>query len=174
MKKAFFLFLFVAIGKLVSAQYKPVDNGSTVQFKIKNLGFNTGGSFSGLSGVIKFDPQHVADASFDIGLTANSVNTENGMRDDHLRKPTYFDVQKYPQIKIVSDKITTSGKGYVFNGKLTIKDHTKGISFPFTAEPAEGGYRFKGSFSINRRDFEVGGSSTISDNLDVDLNVMAK
>ena len=34
------------------AQYKPVDNGSSVQFTIKNLGINVKGSFSGLDGNI--------------------------------------------------------------------------------------------------------------------------
>jgi polyisoprenoid-binding protein YceI len=60
-------------------------------------------------------------------------------------------------------------------GKLTLKNHTKDLSFPFTAEAADGGgYRFKGTFSINRKDFEVGGTSTISDNLDVTLDITAK
>jgi polyisoprenoid-binding protein YceI len=64
--------------------------------------------------------------------------------------------------------------GYMFNGKLTIKGHTKDISFPFNATVVDGGYRFRGSFSINRRDFEVGGSSTISDRTDINLDVTVK
>jgi hypothetical protein len=56
-----------------------------------------------------------------------------------------------------------------------LKNHVKELSFPFTAEAqGGGGYRFKGGFSINRKEFEVGGTSTISDNLDVELDVIAK
>ncbi|HVV03351.1 MAG TPA: YceI family protein, partial [Puia sp.] len=58
-------------------------------------------------------------------------------------------------------------------GKLTIKGHEKGISFPFSATAAMGGYLFKGAFKIKRKDFEVGGTSTISDEMDVSLSVFA-
>ncbi|HMH20804.1 MAG TPA: YceI family protein [Puia sp.] len=175
--KRVILFLLVAVaGKSVSAQYKPVDNGSAVQFKVKNFGFSVDGSFTGLTGTVLFDPAQPANAAFDISIDANSVNTDNTMRDEHLRKPTYFDVKNYPRIKLESVKINAAGKkgGFLFSGKLTIRNHTKDISFPFTAEASGGGYLFKGSFTINRKDFEVGGTSTISDNLEVSLSVLAR
>jgi polyisoprenoid-binding protein YceI len=77
----------------------------------------------------------------------------------------------------VSAKVEQSNKKGVWltSGKLTIKNHTKDISFPFTATAsAGGGYIFSGKFNINRRDFDVGGSSIISDNLEVTLTVLAK
>ena len=58
-------------------------------------------------------------------------------------------------------------------GKLTIKNVTREISFPFTVEPREGGYLFNGEFKINRIDYEVGESSSVSDNLTVILKVFA-
>lgn len=176
MKKIIVLFLLAAIGKPAWTQYKPVDDGSSVQFRIKNFGFGITGAFTGLTGTIRFDPQHPADAAFDVSVNAVTVNTDNNMRDDHLRAPSYFDTNKYPLIRIVSDKVTISGKKetYLFTGKLTIKDHTKDISFPFSTMATGGGYRFKGVFTINRKEFGVGGTSTISDNLEVELNVMAK
>ena len=58
-------------------------------------------------------------------------------------------------------------------GELNIKNHTKEISFPFLAEPSGDGYLFKGVFTINRRDFDVGGSSIISDNAEISLSVYA-
>jgi polyisoprenoid-binding protein YceI len=158
------------------AQYKPVDKESTLKFRIKNLGFGVDGSFAGFQGDIRFDPAHPADAAFDVSIDANSVNTDNSMRDDHLRAGSYFDVKNSPRIRLVSEKVAASGKKgmWVLSGKLTIKNHTKDISFPFSATASGGGYLFDGTFSINRRDFEVGGMSTISDNLDVTIHVLAK
>jgi polyisoprenoid-binding protein YceI len=158
-----------------TAQYKPVDNGSSVEFKIKNFGINTKGSFKGLQGSISFNIARPADASFDVSIDANTINTENEMRDNHLRAETYFDVKKYPHIRLVSAKITPSDKAGVFliSGKLTIKNTTRDISFPFTAVPANDGYLFKGTFNINRRDFDVGGASIISDNLQVQLSILS-
>ena len=154
----------------------PVDSASEVNFKIKNLGFNTSGSFSGPAGTIRFTPDDLDGCSFDVHIDAKSVNTGVELRDNHLRSEDYFDVKNYPQIRFVSVKVTGSKKnGTLFvSGKLTIKGTTRDISFPFTAQPVTDGYLFTGEFKINRRDFGVGGGSTVSDNLTVLLKVIAK
>jgi polyisoprenoid-binding protein YceI len=154
----------------------PSDSESKVRFRIKNFGFNVTGTFTGLQGNINFDPNDPGSCRFDVTIDAKTINTGIDMRDDHLRKSDYFDVEKYPQIKFVSVKIspsTKSGTLFIF-GRLTIKNVTKDISFPFTATPAANGYLFSGEFKINRRDFKVGGGSTVSDNLTVMLSVVAK
>lgn len=154
----------------------PSDNGSSVKFRIKNFGFNVTGSFKGLQGSIRFDPNDLASSQFDVSINAKTINTGIDMRDNHLRKSDYFDVENYPQIRFVSVKISPSTKPgtlFIF-GRLTIKSVTKEISFPFRATPNDGGYLFSGEFTINRREFKVGGGSTISDNLTVMLSVIAK
>jgi polyisoprenoid-binding protein YceI len=154
----------------------PVDSASSVTFKIKNLGFNTTGHFSGITGTVTFDPDDLAGSHFDVQIKANTVDTEVNMRDNHLRSDEYFDVKNYPQITFVSVKVTPSNKSgtlFVF-GKLTMKGVTKDISFPFTAQPIQDGYLFDGAFNLNRRHFKVGGGGTVSDNLTVILKVVAK
>jgi polyisoprenoid-binding protein YceI len=159
--------------KLGQAQYKPVDQGSTVTFKIGNFGFDVNGSFgTGLQGTITFDPQNVGGASFDVSIDASTINTDNKMRDGHLRDEGYFDVKNYPRIRLVSTKITATNGGYQFTGQLTMKGKSKEVTFPFTAVAAADGYVFKGAFTINRKDFGVGGTSTISNSLTVSLNVV--
>jgi len=159
----------------VSAQIKPVDDKSTIDFSIRNFGIRVSGTFKGVEGTIHFDPAHPDQANFDIGLDANSVNTDNSLRDDHLRGETYLDIKHYPRIRFVSTKVLPSNKKDIWfiYGKLSIKGHEKDISFPFSATAAMGGYLFKGAFKIKRKDFEVGGTSTISDEMDVSLSVFA-
>lgn len=175
MKNFFVLLMLTLTYNLATAQYKPVDKGSSLQFNIKNLGFGVSGKFTGFKGSIMFDAQSPANGSFDVTIDANTVNTDNSLRDSHLRDASYFDVQKYPVIRFVSSKINPAGKSGTYNvsGKLTIKDVTRDISFPFTAIALSEGYIFKGSFKINRKDFGVGGTSTISNELEVLLDVMA-
>jgi polyisoprenoid-binding protein YceI len=176
--KRFLLFVSMVIMAAtgIAQSYKPVDGGTTIRFRIKNLGFNTTGSFKGIGGTINFDPNNLAACGFDITVDANTVNTGIDARDNHLRKEEYFDVKNHPHIKFVSTKVTKSTKaGTLFvYGKLTIKGVAKDISFPFTAKTVDGGYLFNGEFKLNRRDFKVGGGSTVSDNLTVMLDVMAK
>lgn len=175
MKVSLWLFCFVLISRISFAQYHPVETGSSVQFVIKNFGFNVGGSFSGIQGEIRFNPDSLSVARFEVSVNAASINTDNNLRDGHLREDTYLDVKNHPRIRFVSESIrAVKKKGeYEMSGRLTIKSKTKLISFPFTATPSGKGYLFAGSFKIDRRDFEVGGSSTISDNLTVNLKVLA-
>ena len=168
------LLVLFGTGTIRAQQYKPTDQGSEIDFEIKNFGFNTKGSFSGLDGTITWDARNPAEAAFDVSIGANTINTDNDMRDDHLRKDTYFDVTKYPRIRLVSTSISKKGDHYIFHGKLTIKSTTKDIEFPFIATPVGNDYIFKGEFTINRKDFDVGGSSTISNSLKVLLTVLAK
>jgi polyisoprenoid-binding protein YceI len=174
MKKIILLLLIAGVTNTALAQYKPVEQGSWLKFSIKNLGFGVDGSFSGFEGTIDFDPQNLADSKFDVTINAATVNTDNSLRDEHLKGEGYFDVKNNPKIRIASNKIATAKGGYLFNGVLSIKGKSKPISFPFTATPSADGYLFKGSFKMNRRDFNIGGTSTVSDELEVNINVIAK
>src|SRR5580693_83420 len=149
MKKTTFSILFILFSLfLFSQDLKPLDQGSTIDFKLKNFGLNTGGSFSGLQGIIHFDESNLSTASFDVSLDASSVNTGNDSRDNHLRDEDYFDVKKYPRIHFVSTTIKAGAKqnAFILSGKLTIKDITQEISFPFLAKPSNEGYIFAGEF----------------------------
>jgi polyisoprenoid-binding protein YceI len=173
MKNTLLLFVALLTTKLLSAQYKPADQESEIKFTVNNFGFGVDGSFKGIQGTIDFDPQNATAGRFDVTIDASTVNTDNSLRDSHLKNDGYFDVKNYPRIRLVSTALSGSGGTYRFTGQLTIKDKTKEVSFPFTAAPANGSIVFKGSFKINRKDFGVGGTSTISNELTVSLNVAA-
>mgnify|MGYP001259231335 CR=1 FL=1 len=159
-----------------SQQFVPVDEQSTVQFIITNIGFEVTGTFGGLQGSVWFDEKNLGSSYVNVTVNAASVDTDNSSRDKHLRGADYFNVKIYPLIRLTSVKIAKSVTPgyYVLFAKLTIKETTKEISFPFTATPEAGAYRFKGEFSIKRRDFAVGGKNTISNDLKVKLNVLTK
>ena len=165
----------LAFATCFAQEYKPVDEGSSVSFEIKNLGFNSKGSFTGLDGKIIFDPKDPSKASFDVSINAASINTDNNTRDSHLKKESYFDVEKYPKIRFVSTSLSADKSGhYTLSGKLTIKATTKDIYFACTATPQGNDLLFKGDLRIDRKDYGVGGSSTLSNSVTISLSVLAK
>ena len=168
--------MLVSVQPILAQLYKPPDQGSAIGFEIKNFGFNTKGTFGGLDGTINWDPKDPGKAVFDVSISAATINTDNDLRDEHLRKDSYFDTEKYPRIRMVSTGISGPDKSghYTFKGKLTIKSTTRDLEFPFIATPMVDDYIFKGEFSIDRKAFDVGGSSTISNSLKVSLTVLAK
>ena len=157
------------------AQLKPIADKSEINFTIKNFGLNTNGSFSGLKGTIQFDSTKLSSTSFNISVAANTVNTGVDARDSHLKKEEYFDADKYPTISFKSTEIKKTSNGFVVSGSLTIKSTTKNISFPFSVKPQSGGLLFTGNFTINRKDYDVGGSSAVlGNNVDLSLKVFAQ
>lgn len=172
------LIYFIGIQNITIAQnYSVVDEGSSVTFSIKNLGFVVNGSFKNLQGNIVFDANHLSTSTFNITVNAASVDTKNNARDKHLKKEEYFDVDKYPTIAFIADKIEkeTIANTFKVRGRFIIKNQSKQVAFSFTATPNANGLTFLGKVNLNRRDFKVGGSSLIlSDNLILSLNVLAR
>ncbi len=147
-----------------------------VKFKIRNAGLNVDGVFTGLQTTIKFDPNAAAESYILASVESKTVNSDNSMRDNHLKKSDYFDVVKYPKITIESTGITLeNAQHYKGVFKITIKNKTKELTIPFTFVEKDGKATFEGKFVINRKDFGIGGSSFIlSDNVEivVKLNVI--
>ncbi len=169
------LFLFVIASAFAVLQLKPVDSENAVTFVIKNLGINTKGELSGLKGTIEWNEESPTDSKMAVTVAVSTINTGIDTRDSHLKKDEYFDADHYPEIKITSNTIAKSNDGFTMNAALTIKDVSKNISFPFTALKKPDGYLFSGKFTINRRDFGVGGNSVVmSDNVEISLNITAK
>lgn len=166
----FILPVFMAMS-FTSGDLKPVDTNEAVTFTIKNFGINTSGGIKGLKGIIKWDPANPSASVFNVSVDVSTINTGIEMRDSHLKKDEYFDVEKYPDINFVSTAVTASN----LTGNLTIKGVTKQVSFPFTVKPSNGGFLFEGTFSINRKDFGIGGGSvSLSNSVKINLKVQAK
>ncbi|MEX8549350.1 MAG: YceI family protein [Mucilaginibacter sp.] len=135
---------------------------SAVTFKIKNLGINTEGSFGGFKATIIFDKEPLESSSIEASVDTRTINSDNEMRDDHLKKEAYFDVAHYPEIKMKSVALKhQKGENYTGDFDVTIKAKTKRIKLPFTYTENDSGNSFKGSFPIKRSDFDIGGKSMV-------------
>ncbi len=143
-------------------QYVPVEKGCKVEFKtIKHKGGEEiiRGTLNNLNGNITFDPKNPRAASFDIAISVGSINTGKKDRDNDLKKGDYFNLAKYPLIKIKSTSVTQDRPGgviYILHGDLTMKGVTKPVNIQFTATPFGTGYLFRGTLEMNRLPFNVG------------------
>lgn len=138
---------------------------SDISFTIKNFGFKVSGTFSGLQANIRFNPNDLTACSIEASVPSSTVNTDNNSRDKHLKSEDYFDVVKYPKIRLksVSFKHSTANN-YTGSFNITIKEITKLIDIPFTYVEEGNTAKLKGTFPILRRDFGVGGKNLILSN----------
>lgn len=159
------------------AVIQPVDGESSVRFSIRNFGINVQGRLRGLKGEIVFDPAQLGSSRFQVSLKSNTVETGNRLRDEHLKKRDYLDAVGFPEIFFRSTAVRQGATAdvWLLTGILTIKGTSKPVEIPFQAEKSGPGYRFTGSFRINRLDFKVGDSSiSLSDNLTISLEIISR
>jgi polyisoprenoid-binding protein YceI len=157
------LLLFITSYSFSQSKYTVAK--STITFKIKNLGVNTGGNISGFKGDIQFDPAHLDASLIEASVETNTINTGNDTRDEHLRSDSYFDAVKYPKITIKSVSLKhKSGDSYTGTFSLTIKDKTNTVEIPFTYTETGNTASFKGTLEIKRSDYGLGGKSMIMSN----------
>jgi len=104
---------------------------SAAHFSVKHMMVSTvRGSFDQVSGTVNFDPAAPESASVQIEIHAASINTGNDGRDDHLRNPDFFDVEKFPTLRFQSTSVEKVADGeYLLKGNLTIRDVTREVTF---------------------------------------------
>lgn len=119
-------------GTGVAETYKIDTVHSSVEFSIRHLVSRTSGHFNEFSGTIMYDPAHPEKMSVDATVQANSIDTGNERRDNHLRSDDFFGVEKYPTITFKSTSAKKDGDTILLTGDFTMHGTTKTITLPVT------------------------------------------
>ena len=119
------------------------------------------GNFNDFSGTAVVG-ENLADSTVEVKIVANSVDTRNEQRDEHLRSGDFFGSEEHPEIIFRSTSVRETGpNSFEITGDLTIKDVTQSLTIPFTYEGVAtdpfGNQRagFEGSVVVNRKDFGI-------------------
>src|SRR3984957_3466108 len=154
---------------------------SSAQFSVRHLGISTiRGAFTKVSGTILLDDTNPAKDQITASIDAASVDPRVEMRDNDLRSPNFFDVQKYPTITFKSKKIEPAGPGKLkIAGDLTIHCVTKEVSLDVdspssTIKDPWGNPRRGASAStkVIRQDFGINGApGVVGDEITISLDV---
>ncbi|AZA80722.1 polyisoprenoid-binding protein [Chryseobacterium lactis] len=165
MKKVFLSFVFVLFSMMSFAQnnWEIDPMHSSVNFNIKHMGISfVQGRFDKFNGKVVTKGANLDNATFNIAILAESINTNVEMRDQHLRSDEFFAVGRYPEILFESTSVTKDKEGsYTFKGKLTIKGNTNDVSIPVTfggITKNKSGKEVMGlqaKFNINRLDYKI-------------------
>jgi polyisoprenoid-binding protein YceI len=108
---------------------------TSIVFSVGHAGLSyTYGFFRESSGSYILGP-NPPDCRFQLTIQANSLDTNNAKRDEHLRSPDFFNVQQFPTITFESTSCTVSnppegGTVYQVTGNLTIHGVTRQVTVP--------------------------------------------
>jgi polyisoprenoid-binding protein YceI len=126
----------------------------------------TRGHFKTLRGRLHVDEQNPANSWVDAQVEAASIDTQNKLRDAHLRSAAFFDVKQYPTITFASTHVEHIGaQDYKVTGNLTLHGVTRPITFDvhYHGQNSMMGARtgLRASATINRHDFGLGRGAAV-------------
>ena len=137
---------------------------SGIEFQIRHLGVaNVRGSLSGIKGVVKMDMKDMPKSSVEVVIDANTVNTGDAKRDEHLKSPDFFNVAKFPTLTFKSTSVGMVGGKLQMTGELTLAGVTKPVTLdldgPAAPQKGQGGKTISGFSAtgiLKRTDFNFG------------------
>jgi polyisoprenoid-binding protein YceI len=152
---------------------------SSVKFFVKASVALTG-NFDKWDASLTFTSPDVSTGVLDIKISAATVNTGSGMKDDKLKSKDFFNVAQDPYITFKSTKIVQTGATtYEVDGNFTIRGVSKPEKLNLTAErSAQGdGGTVQGVMAFDRKEFGMTSGIPfikIADRVEVTVNLKAK
>ncbi|OLY90962.1 Polyisoprenoid-binding protein YceI [Cnuella takakiae] len=135
---------------------------SNVRFSISHLVVSeVEGKFKMFDGALEHTKPDFSDAKIAFSVDVNSIDSDNEMRDKHLKGDDFFNAEKYPAMKFQSTSFKPlGGNKYKLAGNLTIRDVTKPVVFDVifggtTNAMGKTKAGFKAKTTINRFDYNL-------------------
>lgn len=145
----------------MAGKYEVDPAHTRVSFVIPHLSISeVEGRFNDVKGEFVLN-KDFTKSTFTATIPVSTIDTGVAKRDSHLKTKDFFEVDKYPTIKITSKSVTGSEKDFKVVADVTMKDVTKAITFEgkYTGSIKEqsGAQRaaLQMTGKVNRKDFHI-------------------
>jgi polyisoprenoid-binding protein YceI len=151
---------------------------STIKFDVK-ASVAIEGTFDKWNATLVFKTPDLSTGVLDIKIQADSVNTGSGMKDGKLKSKDFFNAEKDPVIRFVSNKIVKTGpETFEVDGDFTIRGVTKAEKLELVVSGAgTGSGTIKGTMAFDRKDYGMNSGIPfikIADRVEVTVDLVAK
>lgn len=134
---------------------------SEIGFKVKHMMFtNVSGKFDAFEATAETEDENFETANISFSAAADSVNTGNTDRDNHLKSEDFFDAAQHPKLEFRSTAFKKiDDENYELHGDLSLHGVTKSVKLDVEyggigKDPwgnTKAGFTLSGKF--NRKDF---------------------
>jgi polyisoprenoid-binding protein YceI len=160
---------------------------SSVEFSVRHLVFaKVRGQFRVISGTLEVAPDGVPTA-IEAEIQANSVDSREEQRDNHLRSTDFLDAANYPTLTFSSAQINKKSETeFTAIGDLTIHGTANRVEFSGTiegrgADPwGNDRIAYTAKTTINRKDYGLtwsqtleGGGLLVGEDVEIELDIQA-
>ena len=159
---------------------------TTIGFQVRHIVSHVPGKFDSFTGSVTFDPKNLGTMQLAADIDANSIDTNNDKRDNHLRSADFFDVANNPKITFKSTAVKSVDATHAdLTGDLMMRGVTKPVTLHVEllgVMVGQNGQRagFEAHATVNRQDFGINwnrtldnGSLLLSDDVDLVIQVEA-
>lgn len=157
-------------------------NHTNITWHANHMGFsNPSGKFMQAEGTLTLDEENLANSKVEVTVKPSSVLTGLEKFDNHLKGKDFFEVEKFPEAKFVSDKVEVNGNTLKVHGSLTIRGVSKPVVLdatlnkvapnPMSKKKTAG---FSASTTVKRSEFGINYAlPAVSDEVKVEIEVEA-
>lgn len=158
MKRLFAVLLACAFASGAAASEWTIDHGnSRLGFVGTQSGAKFTGEFKDFEAIMRFDPDALETALFDVTIDVTSFDSNSGDRDSTVAGKDWFWFKKFPKAKFVAKSFRRTGdNAYVADGELTIRNKTNPVALAFTWQIDDDTATMDGSADLLRSRFDVG------------------
>src|SRR5690625_7432481 len=109
---------------------------STIGFTVRHMKISkVSGTFNEFEASVEADPHDLTDADIEFKIEANSIDTRNKGRDDHVRAGDLFETEKDPHLKLrATDGKTKDEDNYDLTAYFTINETPLPVTFDVVIE----------------------------------------
>jgi polyisoprenoid-binding protein YceI len=128
-------------------------NGSSVGFTVKTMWglIPVRGRFDRFAGSYEVGPN---GTTIELTIDADSIDTGNAKRDEHLRSPDFFDVGEHAQVRFRSTRVYAVGDEILHvSGNLELAGIVTPLEFAATLQPAGDGLAVEATTTVDQRRF---------------------
>jgi polyisoprenoid-binding protein YceI len=128
---------------------------SSVEFEVKTFwGLATvHGRFDRFTGAYETGPD---GATIELIIDADSLDTANGTRDEHLRASGFFHIAEHPQVRFASTRVHDVGRGVLHVvGRLEAAGSSVLLEFPATVRHVGDELEIEATTTVDQRELAM-------------------
>jgi len=142
-----------AAGRLAEGAWRLDPARSSVAFHVRHFyGLMTvKGEFADYEGTLDLNRSPAAELT----IQAASLDTKLAKRDEHLRSKDFFDVERHPQVRFVSDSARLDGDTLRVRGQLHAAGRQIPLELDATVREVDGELEVEGVTEADHRDLAM-------------------
>ena len=178
----------IELASAADAQAWTIDQAnSRITFAGRQMGALSKGEFKRFSASVRFDAANLAGSAIEVTIDLASADTGNRDIDEELKRPKWFDVQRFPNGRFVATSFRAKGgNAYEALAHLTIRDVTQEVVLPFVLaigqDTADSGHevaRAWGELAISRVQYGIGqaewsDTAIVADEVRIRVEILAR